>query len=460
MKRNTAIVFALLLLIGLPPLGFGYFNRLQAETVWQNSPAQASRHYETAARLLFWQPGLREKAGLAAFESGETERALSLLLEAQERETLSAEGLLTLGEIYAIAGNFDSAYAQVWLPLSQSGFASPALFTRLAEYAAYKQDAALEIFSLTRLLKLAPEDTPARYRLALLLAVDSPQAALASLGQAEDAASNLLRQSLEQALLQDDPAYRNILIGRGLAYLGEWTLALEGFRAATAENQEYAEAWAWQAEALYQLGEETSLVENYYEKALMLNPDSAGIQAMAGLYRERNRNYPQAEANYLRAIQLEPRNPAWRLALAGVVARRDLPAALDHYKTATQLAPDDPSTWLALATFSVEYEAFLEEVGLEAALRAYALEPENIEVLDLLGRALAATGEMETAQIMYERAIALAPAGPAPHFHLALLYLQTNQRAAARQAFEDVTRLDPGGPYGQQAQEILARYFP
>lgn len=460
MKRNTAIVFALLLLIGLPPLGFGYFNRLQAETVRQNSPAQASRHYETAARLLFWQPGLREKAGLAAFEGGETERALFLLLDAQERETLSAEGLLTLGELYSLEGDFDSAYAQAWLPLSQAGFASPALFTRLAGYATYKQDAALEILSLTRLLELAPEQAPARYRLALLLAVDSPQAALASLGQAQDPTSNLLRQSLEQALLQDDPAYRHILIGRALANLGEWPLALKGFRAATAENPEYAEAWAWQAEATYQLGEEASLVERYYEKALTLNPDSAGIQAMAGLYQERNRNYPQAEANYLRAAQLEPRNPAWRLALAGVVARRDLPAALAHYQAATQLAPDDASTWLALAAFSVEYEAFLDEVGIEAALRAYALEPKNPQALDLLGRALAATGEVESAQIMYEKAIALAPAELAPHFHLALLYLQTNQRAAARDAFEDVTRLDPGGSYGQQAQEILARYFP
>ncbi len=460
MKQNTAIVFALLLLVGLPPLGFGYFNRLQAETARQNSPAQASRHYETAARLLFWQPGLREKAGLAAFEGGETERALSLLLDARERETLSAKGLLTLGELYSLKGDFDSAYAQAWLPLSQAGFVSPALFTRLAEYAAYKQDAAQEILSLTRLLQLDSEHAPARYRLALLLAVDNPQASLASLGQAEDPASNLLRQALEQSLLQDDPAYRHVLIGRALANLGEWSLALEGFRAAADENPEYAEAWAWQAEALYQLGEEASLVESYYEKALTLNPDSAGIQAMAGLYQERNHNYPQAESHYLRAEQLEPRNPAWRLALAGVVARRDLPAALAHYQAATQLAPDDASAWLALAAFSIEHEAFLEEVGIEAALRAYALEPENIEVLDLLGRALAATGEIETAQIMYERAIALAPAEPAPLFHLALLYFQSNQRAAARELLNEVMRLDPGGPYGQQAQEILARYFP
>lgn len=460
MKRNTVILLALLLLVGLPPLGFGYFNLSQAENLRQTSPAQASRHYQSAARLLFWQPGLREKAGLAAFESNEMERAYSLLLDAREEETLSPEGWLALGEIYFLNGDRDSAYAQAWLPLYQTGFASPALLARLAGYAAYKQDPALEILYLTRLLDLSPETSSARYRLGLLLAVDSPQAALASLNQADRPDSSTLRQSLEQALSQEDLAYRNILIGRALANLGEWTLALKAFRAAAAQDPNYAEAWAWQAEALYQAGEETAIVESYYEKALALNPNAAGIQAMAGLYWERNRNYPQAEARYLRAAQLEPQNQAWRLALAAVIARRDLPAALGHYQAATQLAPHDSSTWLALAAFCVEHEAFLEDAGLEAALRAYALEPENPEALGLLGRALAATGEVETAQIMHERAIALAPNQPAPRFHLALLYLQTNRRAEARQAFADVARLDPGGPYGQQAREILARYFP
>ncbi len=460
MKRNAAILLALLLLIGLPPLGWGYFNLARAQKLRQTSPAQASSHYQTAARLLFWQPGLHEKAGLAAFESRDIEQAYSLLVDAQEQETLSPEGWLALGEIFILNGDFESAYTQAWLPLYQTGFASQALLTRLAEYAAYKQEPSLEILYLNRLIEQKPANAPARFRLGILLAVDSPESALVNLEQAQRPASDPLLQALQQALAQDDPAYRHILIGRALANLGEWPLALKGFRAAAEENPDYAEAWAWQAEALFQIGAEMALVEKYYEKALALNPNAAGIQAMVGLYWERNRNYPQAEAHYLQAIALEPQNPAWRLALAGVVARRDLPAALEHYRAATQLAPDDISTWMAMATFSVEYEAFLEDAGLDAALRAYALEPENFEVLALLGRVLTAAKEVETAQIMYEKAIALAPNLPAPRFHLALLHLQTGQRVEAREAFEAVIRLDPGGPYGQQAQEILARYFP
>lgn len=460
MKQNAAILFALLVLAGLPPVGWGYLNLAQAENLRQNFPAQASRHYQTAARLLFWQPNLLEQAGLTAFESGETARARALLLDARKRETLSPQGLLTLGELYLLEDDFDTAYAQAWLPLYQTGFASPALFTRLAGYAAYKKDPSLEIFYLTRLIEQEPDNAFAHDRLGILLAIESPESALIHLKQAGHPNSDPLLQSLEQALAQNDPAYRYTLIGRALANRGEWSFALNGFRAATQQNPGYAEAWAWQAEALYQLAEPASLVERYYQKALSLNPNSAGIQAMAGLYQERKRNYPQAETHYLRAAQLEPQNPAWRLALARVIAHRDLPAALAHYQAATQLAPDDASTWLALAAFCVENEAFLEETGLEAALHAYALEPENPQALDLLGRTLAATEQGETATIMYEKAIALAPTEPSVHFHLALLHLQTGQRIKARQAFQEVTRLDPDGPYGQQAREILARYFP
>ncbi|MDW8278934.1 MAG: tetratricopeptide repeat protein [Anaerolineales bacterium] len=459
MKRNAAILLSLLLLIGLPPVGLAYFNRFQAEALRQTAPARASRHYEIAAHLLFWEAGLREQAALSALQAGEDKRALALLLEARRAETLTPSGWLALGEIYARQGDWDAAYAQAWLPLWQTGFASPALFARLAEYAAQRQDAALEVRALTRLLELDPARASARYRLALLLAPEDLQTALTHLSMLTDPSAETVRNALQQALMQEDPAYRALLVGRALANADEWPLALRAFRAAAEFNPNYAEAWAWQAEALYQMAADPVVIEALYDRALALNPQSAGVQAMAGLYYERQGNYAQAESQYLRAAQLEPENPAWRLALARIIARRDLPAALEHYQAATRIAPQDVSVWMSLAAFCLEHEAFLEEVGLEAALRAYALAPQNPAVLDLLGRMLALTGEAETARVLYQRALDLDPALPAPRFHLALLYLQTGRVVEARTEFEQVTRLDPAGPYGRQAQEILTRYF-
>ncbi|PWH16928.1 MAG: hypothetical protein DDG60_03270 [Anaerolineae bacterium] len=460
MKRNAAILLSLLLLIGLPPVGYGYFNRFEAELVRATAPARAWRYYQTAAQLLFWEQGLYEQAGLTAFDAGELEHALSLLLEAQARQSLTPQARLVLGEVYYRQGNFDAAYTHAWLPLWKIGFAAPLLFTRLAEYAATKEDAALEVLALQRLIELERTNAFAHYRLALLLALEDPQMAIFHLKQSAHPQAKHLQTALQNALTFDDSAYRHLLVGRALASVGEWRLALRSFRAATEQNPQYAEGWAWQAEALYQLGEPAAQVQAFYQQALALNPNAAGIQAMVGLYQERMRDYPRAEAHYRRAVQLEPENPAWRLALARILAHRDLPAALEQYQMAVRLAPEQVEGWLALAAFCVEKEAFLEEVGLEAALHAYALQPENPDVLDLLGRALALTGQVETAQVFYERAIGLEPLRPSTHFYLALLYFQTGQSYKARELFQQVARLDPAGAYGRQAADILARYFP
>lgn len=459
MKRNAVLLLILLLLVLLPPPVWGYFSRFQAERQRESAPAQAARGYETAARLLFWERGLLEQAAHSAFAAGETERALALLLEARQRESLTPQGMVMLGEIYVLQGNWEAAWSQAWLPLWKSGNASPAVFARLAEYAARTQDAALETAALTHLLERNPADSSARYRLALLQAAEAPQTALETLAPLDDPQAERLRNDLRQALAEADPAYRALLIGRALASRNEWRLAMRFFRTALEANPGYAEAWAWQAEARYQTGEVAALVAQDYQTALALNPDSAGVQAMAGLYHERLGDFPQAERHYRRAVQLEPQTAAWHLALARVLARRDLPAALESYQAATRVAPEDASTWLALAAFCLEHEAYLEEIGLEAALRAYALAPENLDVLVVLGRILALTGETETARIWYERALALDPAYPAARFHLALLALQTGQTAQAREYFAQVTRIDPVGSYGRQAQEILTRYF-
>jgi len=467
MKRNLATLLLLALLVGLPPLGAGYFHLARAQKTQAQQPAEASKSYEKAARLLPWQPNLREQAGLAAFQAGENQRAMQILMVEKQRDALTPEGLLALGELYWQQGDAEAAYTEAWLPLSETGFTSSQLAARLAAYAESKRDYPAAVSHLRQVIQFEPGNAPAHYRLGLLLAAENPAQALSSLEKAValdttlEPSVKILRAALTQALAQPDLAYQNLVIGRALASLGEWTLASKAFATATQANPNYAEAWAWQAEALYQLGAApANEIEQSFEKALALNPTSAGIQVMAGLYWQRQRDYPRAEALYTRATELEPDNPAWWQALAGVIAQRDLPLALDYHLKATEIAPYQFSTWYALAAFCVDNEAFLNDYGLAAALRAYALEPDNPQAMDLLGRALALTGEIDSAQIIYEKALAAAPEAAAPRFHLALLYLQMNLRPEAKVMFQETLRLDPDGPYGAQAGNILDRYFP
>jgi predicted Zn-dependent protease len=110
----------------------------------------------------------------------------------------------------------------------------------------------------------------------------------------------------------------------------------------------------------------------------------------------------------------------------------------------------------------VENNAYLEEYGLGAALRAYALEPNNPAYMDMVGRAQMGTDQTEAAETMFKKALAADEQDSdfIYHFHLGLLYLQTQREAQAKDELQTTLKLDPQGPYGKQAKALLERYFP
>jgi Flp pilus assembly protein TadD len=182
---------------------------------------------------------------------------------------------------------------------------------------------------------------------------------------------------------------------------------------------------------------------------------------MVGLYWQRQRDWHKALAEFSAAAQLDPRAAVWQMSLGDVyVQLGDLVKALAFYQSAVDLAPKDVQTWRALALFSVENDVDVDGTGRAAALRAYALEPKNPQNMDILGRALMATAQWDTAEAILKKAIAAAPDDAAPAFHLALLYLQTERSDLARQYLQSAQSLDPTGPTGALAAKILARYFP
>jgi predicted Zn-dependent protease len=105
----------------------------------------------------------------------------------------------------------------------------------------------------------------------------------------------------------------------------------------------------------------------------------------------------------------------------------------------------------------------VEDYGLSAALRAYALEPQNPAYMDMLGRAQMAVGQSAAAEVMFKKALsesASANQAYIYHFHLGLLYLQTGRSAEAKTEFTQTLESDPQGPYGAQAKKLVERYFP
>ena len=456
MKRNWLILLALILLIIVPPALTGYNHLKKAES----ATPESSRYYELAAKILFWRPELYEKAGLAAAES-DPQRAIGLLRLARQKGRLSPAGRAALGEAYFASGAEANAISE-WESLLNEGQETGRIGPRLASWYHTQGRYNDEEQVLRQWLTIDPTNVEANEGMGLLLAASASPEAFTRLELASAASPEAARrlEGLLTALGSPDspPAYQLTLAGQALANLNEWILALSAFERATLADETYAPAWAWLGLARQQTGQADA--QPAIERALALDTASAPIRGMAGIYWQTERNYPRAEEHYLAATQMEPGNPAWWLALAAMISQRDIPAALETYLHATQLAPTDANTWYTLAAFCVENGVYIQDRGLDAALRAYALAPDNPQYMDMLGRLLAADGETDTAEEMYKKAGAADPQNAAPRFHLALLYLQTNRPAQAKNSLQEVNALDPGGQYGAQAQKLLERYFP
>lgn len=462
MKWFPRLLILLLLgaLIACPPLVTGYVNLARAETT--SNPLEASQYYQSAARLLSWRADLYEQAGLKALD-GDPQRAIQMLGMAREKGALTSNGQLHLGDAYLASGETDkaiSAWESLFNEKKETGSISPRLVREYHASGRYADETRV----LRQWLEFDQKNVEASERLGLLLAVSAAPEALPLLETAADsapeAASRLdgLISALETPT--DDPAYRLALCGQALARLGEWRLAGQAFALAVDANPQYATAWAWLGLVRQQNNAPGAL--DALEYANQLDGNSAPLHGMLGTYWLRAAQYPKARAEFETATQLEPSNPAWWLGLANAASQMDLTVALNAYLQAVSLAPENAENWSALAAFCVENNAYLEEYGLEAALRAFALEPQNPAYMDMLGRAQMGTDQLEAAEMMFKKALAAGTPDSIfiHHFHLGLLYLQTGRTTKAKFEFQETVKLDPQGPYGKQAKALLGRYFP
>lgn len=458
MKKNWLILFILAITVAIPPVTAGYGRLASAK----RTPDGELRAFdlERAARLLAWRPDLYEQAGLEYSGSGNFSRAILMFNLARQHHMLTTAGQLKLGDAYLNSGDTDNAIRE-WESLLNEGQAIAGAAQRLSNgYQSKGQDES-EKRVLRQWLAVDPQATEAASRLGLLLAASAPEEALPLLEQAAGASPEAASryQNLISALKSDGPdAYRLTLTGQALANLYEWKLARAAFEGALQADATYAPAWAWLG--ITDLRTNSPGAQAKLEKAVALDGASAPIRGMLGLYLETEGKLPEAETQYRQAAGLEPQNPAWWLALARILSRRDLTAALDTYQHAIDLDPQNAASWFALAAFCVENDVYIQDYGLDAALSAYALAPETPQYMDMLGRALAASGETDSAEAMFQKAITVAPKSAAPKLHLALLYLQSGRPAQSKDLLEETLQSDRDGPYGTQAQKILARYFP
>lgn len=465
MTRQTLLswlvpVLVLSMLAGGLVLLFGQQEIARADELVDSQPLQAYQIYVDWMRWMPWQADLPEKAGVAALLGGEAGQALALL---QESQALTASGRLALAEAHFQLGEYDRAEV-ILLGLYENDQKNLFLLERLATLKHWQGDFTSERAFLEEGLAQDPKNPRLLFARALLIAADRPgQAipelqALLAIDPAED--TEALLAALERGTKTTSLSQQRLAAGQALASMNEWLLAAQAFEHSLELNPNLGESRAWLAEARQQTGRAGEALP-LLERAVRDSPQSPRVFALLGLYWQRQGDMERSVEAYRSAVLLDPNNPVWRMSLAqSYETAGNLTLALAYYESAAQLDATNAELWRALAVFCLQNDVYLNEVALLAAFRAHRLEPENPDSLDVLGRVLALVGSPKSAIRYLLQAIELAPEVAAYHFHLGLVFLQEGQPELAYGYLQNTVRLDPQGPFGDQARRVLERYNP
>jgi tetratricopeptide (TPR) repeat protein len=423
-----------------------------------------------AASYYPWRVDLNKEAAQYALQANDPQSAIRYLERPGTVSRLNTDDLILLGDAYNQDG--DPFMAQsIWKHVTTLVDSIPA-YQRLADFYTQQQDYASAADMLQKVLSLNPSVIDLYYHIGLLYSITDPTKALPFFAQAEQIdPSNAqkaedLYAKIRTANLFDEPAYTLLLVGRQLAYWGEWDLALVAFQHAVSLNPGYADAWAFLAEALQQVALQKTGIITYeglpdLQLALQLDPNSILAHTLMGLYWERQADYPQAQQYLQDAIVLSPEDPFLVSELGNILSKAgDLPAAQSAYQAAIQLAPDDPLFYRQLAEFAMQNHIQIRELALPAARQAIMLDPRDAGSLDVMAQVMLILLDYHSAERYSLEALQSDPKFSPACLHLGLAYLYQGKSALAQQWLGLAESVDPGSWVSAQASRFLDYYFP
>lgn len=406
---------------------------------------------------------------LAAKESPEDSRVLygqALLLLAQRNEAgatellerilkkdpAAVEPLLLKGDILAASGKFDEAIVQVAKARDLKPELRLAIGAQTRLLGMYLQQQKLDevAAALTLLKQLAPKSPQTFYWEArLALARKEPAKARDAIAQVLRAApdhvpSVILAAMADMALGDQLPAqtrlesviakYQGMVGARKLltqSYLSSRnaTKALETITPLlTPENRDSAVmGMAGQA---YLLAGDIKKSQEYFEKQVKFEPNSAIARTRLGLTRLAVQDDEHAMQDLEAAIKLDPSSiQADMLIIATHVRKKDLAKALVAAEALEKKQPENPLVWNIKGSVML---AAKDVSGARTAFsRAIALQPGNLAAATQLARLDVAEKKIDAARKHYEDILAKEPKNSSAYLLLAQLGSETGMDAAA-----------------------------
>ena len=355
----------------------------------------ATRFYDTAAAAFLnaaaLEPGaLRWPYYLAQLyrTTGDQPRALRFFERAVEIDPSYLAALVRLGEMHLDEGRPEEAS-----PLFEQALAvdasSAAALTGAGSAALARGETAQAIDYLERALAVGPPAWNVHYALAT---------AYRETGETAKADEHLNQRGGDPPQPPDPlmTAYENLLRSpraygtRGGAAMreGRHAEAVSIFREGVAETPDDPQLRRQLGDALLMTGDTRGAGEQY-EAALRLDPTNARAYAGIGLLLTMSGRYAEAIERYAAAVRHQPDFLEARLALVDAYrAVGRLGDAVEEAERAVEIEPGLADAWLGLGLLLTQLERYRE--GRERLEEALAVHPDDLRLIDLLVRILAA----------------------------------------------------------------------
>jgi tetratricopeptide (TPR) repeat protein len=231
-----------------------------------------------------------------------------------------------------------------------------------------------------------------------------------------------------------------------LDQMERYDLATETYNRVPRDHPSFHIAEIGRAEALEKSGREDAAIQVLGQLAES-HGDQAIVHITQGDMLRRLERYAEATPAYDRAIALfsEDREEHWVVYFArGITQEREdrWPAAEADFRKALELNPGQPSVLNYLGYSFIEMEENLEE-AMEMIREAVAARPDSGHIVDSLGWGLYRLGRYEEAVEHMERAAELLPVDPIVNDHLGDVYWAVGRKVEARFQWHRALSFDP-----------------